>query len=142
MSAAADLPSPKTGASRYLDEVLAMFVRDFGADRAALYLWSEKEERYTMRSASGFPMFGQATITLKLGEGLVGRCLAERRPIYTEMASSMRGYIPHPNFPDGDTQTFLCLPLLRGRERVGAVALLVMGAITYCKRCPENQKNC
>ena len=123
MSAAADLPSPKTGASRYLDEVLAMFVRDFAADRAALYLWSESDGRFSMRSAHGFPMFGQATISLKLGEGLVGRCLAERRPIYTEMASSMRGYIEHPNFPDGDTQTFLGLPLLRGRERIGAIAL-------------------
>ena len=118
-----DLPSPATGASRYLGEVLEMFVRDFGADRAALYLWSEKEDRYTMRAAHGFPMFGQATISLKLGEGLVGRSLAERRPIYTERASSMRGYLAHPNFPDGDTQTFLALPLLRGRERVGAIAL-------------------
>ena len=123
MSAAANLPSPKTGASRYLDEVLAMFVRDFGADRAALYLYDEKEERFTMRSAHGFPLFGQATVSLKLGEGLIGRVLAERRPIYSEMASSMRGYIAHPNFPDADTQTFLGLPLLRGRERVGAVAL-------------------
>ena len=123
MSAAADLPSPKTGASRYLDEVLAMFVRNFGADRAALYLYDEKDGRFSMRSAHGFPMFGQASISLKLGEGLVGRALAERRPIYTEMASSMRGYIPHPNFPDGDTQTFLGLPLLRGRERVGAISL-------------------
>ena len=122
-AATSDLPSPSTGASRYLDEVLAMFVRDFGADRAALYLYDEKDGRFTMRSASGFPMFGQATISLKLGEGLVGRSLAERRPIYSEMASSMRGYIAHPNFPDGDTQTFLALPLLRGRERVGAVAL-------------------
>lgn len=123
MSAAADLPSPKTGASRYLDEVLSMFVRSFEADRAALYLWSEADGRFTMRSAHGFPMFGQATVSLRLGEGLVGRVLAERRPIYTEMAASMRGYIPHPNFPDGDTQTFLGLPLLRGRERIGAIAL-------------------
>ena len=68
-------------------------------------------------------MFGKASIVMKLGEGLVGRALAERRPIYTEMAATMRGYVRHHNFPDDDLQTFLCIPLLSGKERVGAIVL-------------------
>jgi len=68
-------------------------------------------------------MFGKASIVLKIGEGLVGRAVAERRPIYTEMAATMRGYVRHHNFPDDDLQTFFCIPLLCGRERIGAIVL-------------------
>ena len=119
----ASLPEARGGSRAYLDAAVAMLARTFKADRAALYLYDAEANTLTMRAALGFPMFGKATVVVKLGEGLVGRALAERRPIYTEMASSMRGYVSHPNFPDGDTQTFLGIPLLRGRERIGVFAL-------------------
>ena len=119
----ASLPEVRGGSRAYLDATVALFAKTFKADRAALYLYDEEANSLSMRAALGFPMFGKATIVVKLGEGLAGRALAERRPIYTEMASSMRGYVSHPNFPDGDTQTFLGIPLLRGRERIGVVAL-------------------
>ena len=119
----ASLPEVRGGSRAFLDSAVALFAKTFKADRAALYLYDEEANSLSMRAALGFPMFGKATIVVKLGEGLAGRALAERRPIYTEMASSMRGYVSHPNFPDGDTQTFLGIPLLRGRERIGVVAL-------------------
>lgn len=114
---------PSGGSHRFLDEITERFAKKFHAERAALYLYDEATDTVAMRAATGFPMFGQATVVMRLGEGLCGRVIAERRPIYTETASQMRGYVAHPNFPDGDTQTFLGLPLLRGRERIGALAL-------------------
>ena len=117
------LPEVRGGSRAYLDATVAMLAETFKADRAALYLYDEESNSIAMRAAFGFPMFGKAAVVVKLGEGLTGRALAERRPIYTEMASSMRGYVSHPNFPDGDVQTFLGIPLLRGRERIGVVAL-------------------
>ena len=111
------------GTRGFLDETIRSLAAEFKADRASLFLYDDAAGTATLRACAGYPMFGKATIVLRLGEGLVGRVLAERRPIYSEMASSMRGYVPHPNFPDGDVQTFLGIPLLRGRERVGAVSL-------------------
>ena len=117
-------PDARTGTRGFLDATVERFVREFRADRAQLFLYDEESNTLTLRAAHGYPAFGRATIVLKLGEGLSGRALAERRPIYTEMASTMRGYVDHPNFPDGDTQTFLGIPLLRGRERIGVLSLL------------------
>ena len=115
--------APHGGTRGFLDETVRSLAREFKADRASLFLYDDAAGTATLRACVGYPMFGKATIVLRLGEGLVGRVLAERRPIYSEMASSMRGYVPHPNFPDEDVQTFLGIPLLRGRERVGAVSL-------------------
>ena len=114
---------PHGGTRGFLDETVRALAREFRADRVSLFLYDEAAGLATLRACVGYPMFGKATIVLRLGEGLVGRVLAERRPIYSEMASSMRGYRPHPNFPDEDVQTFLGIPLLRGRERVGAISL-------------------
>ncbi|MBQ6102056.1 MAG: GAF domain-containing protein, partial [Kiritimatiellae bacterium] len=122
-ASATSLPEVRGGSRAYLDATVAMLAETFKADRAALYLYDEESNSIAMRAAFGFPMFGKAAVVVKLGEGLTGRALAERRPIYTEMASSMRGYVSHPNFPDADVQTFLGIPLLRGRERIGVVAL-------------------
>ncbi|MBR1609823.1 MAG: GAF domain-containing protein, partial [Kiritimatiellae bacterium] len=121
--AAAIRPSPGPGSSRFLDETLGRFARDFKADRAALMLYDPVSGTLSMRAARGFPAFGAATVVVKLGEGASGRVLAERRPIYSERVADLRGYKPHPNFPDDDTQTFLGIPLLRGRERIGAICL-------------------
>ena len=115
--------APHGGTRGFLDETIRSLAREFKADRASLFLYDDAAGTATLRACVGYPMFGKATIVLRLGEGLVGRVLAERRPIYSEMASSMRGYLQHPNFPDADMQTFLGIPLLRGRERVGAVSL-------------------
>ena len=120
---AAGLTAPHGGTLGFLDETVRLLAREFKADRASLFLYDDASGTARLRACVGYPMFGKAAIVLRLGEGLVGRVLAERRPIYSEMASSMRGYQPHPNFPDGDVQTFLGIPLLRGRERVGAVSL-------------------
>ena len=112
---------PPGGANRYLTTLAEELARQFKADRCTIYLYNEAECTYTMRAAYGYPMFGRATIVGKIGEGLTGRVLAERRPIYTETAASMRGYVPRPNFPDSEVQTFLGIPLLHGRDRVGAI---------------------
>ncbi len=115
--------NPHAGTGRFLADIVSSLAETFKADRCTLFLYDEKDGTLTMRAAHGFPMFGRAMVVLKLGEGVVGRVLAERRPIYSEMASTMRGYVSHANFPDDDVQTFLGIPLLRGRERVGVLVL-------------------
>ena len=111
------------GTRRFLDQAVNLFVHRFKCDACGLFLYDESNRTLTLRAACGYPMFGKASIVLKAGEGLIGRCLAERRSIYTEMASTMRGYVRHHNFPDDDLQTFLGIPLLYGKERVGAIML-------------------
>lgn len=111
------------GIKQYLDNAVNLFSENYKCDRCGLYLYDDASRTLTLKAACGYSMFGKASIVLKLGEGLVGRALAERRPIYTEMASAMRGYIRHHNFPDDELQTFLCIPLLCGKERIGAIVM-------------------
>lgn len=112
---------PVGSAQKLLSSLVEELAKRFKADRCTLFLYNETDCTYTLRAAYGYPMFGRATIIGKIGEGITGRVLAERRPIYTETAAFMRGYISRPNFPDADVQTFLGIPLLRGRERIGAI---------------------
>jgi phosphotransferase system enzyme I (PtsP) len=119
-----NLNKPASGGTKhFLDQAVNMFAHRFKCDACGLFLYDESNRTLTLRAAYGYPMFGKASIVLKAGEGLIGRCLAERRSIYTEMASTMRGYVRHHNFPDDDLQTFLGIPLLYGKERVGAIML-------------------
>ena len=111
------------GMRHALENAVNVFHDTYKCDACSLYLYDEPTRTATMKAARGYPMFGKAIVTLKQGEGLTGRVIAERRPIYAEMAKSMHGYIRHHNFPDDDLQTFLGIPLLKGRERVGAIVL-------------------
>ena len=132
-AAPATSPAPAPGAEggalppdakrQFLDQAAGTFHESFGCDRCGLYLYDDETRELALRAARGYEMFGKASIVLKLGEGLVGRALAERRAIYTEAAATMPGYIRHHNFPDDHLQTFLAIPLLSGQERIGVVSL-------------------
>ena len=117
------LASSSGGTRRFLDSIVAEFASTYKAEKCSLFLYDDDSSSLTLRAAHGYPMFGKATIVLQLGQGIVGRVIAERRPIYSEMASSVRGYIRHANFPDDDVQTCLGIPLLRGAERIGVLLL-------------------
>lgn len=128
-AAPATSPAPAPGAEggalppdakrQFLDQAAGTFHESFGCDRCGLYLYDDETRELALRAARGYEMFGKASIVLKLGEGLVGRALAERRAIYTEAAATMPGYIRHHNFPDDHLQTFLAIPLLKiGRAHV------------------------
>ena len=106
-----------------LENAINVFADAHKCDACSIFLYDDRTRTATLKAARGYPMFGKASIILKQGEGLVGRVIAERRPIYTEMAKSMHGYVRFHNFPDDDLQTFLGIPLLRGRERIGAILL-------------------
>ncbi len=115
--------SEHRGSRQFLENAVSLFSDLYKCDACCLYLYDDSSRLITLKAARGYAMFGKASIVLKIGEGLVGRALAERRPIYTEMASTMRGYVHHHNFPDDELQTFLGVPLLCGKERVGAIVL-------------------
>lgn len=119
-----EIISQSNGTQAFLQNVLEYFVNTYSAVKGSIFIYDNVTREFTQKAAYGFPMFPKARIILKIGEGLIGRALAERRTIYTESASSMRGYIRHHNFPDDDTQTYLAVPLLQGKERVGAILLL------------------
>lgn len=119
-----EIISQSNGTQAFLQNVLDYFVNTYSAVKGSIFIYDNVTREFTQKAAHGFPMFPKARIILKIGEGIIGRSLAERRTIYTESASSMRGYIRHHNFPDDDTQTYLAVPLLQGKERVGAILLL------------------
>ncbi len=114
---------PPDAKRQFLDQAVGTFHEAFACDRCGLYLYDDETRELALRAARGYEMFGKASIVLKLGEGLVGRALAERRAIYTEAAATMPGYIRHHNFPDDHLQTFLAIPLLSGKERIGVVSM-------------------
>ncbi|MGI5868609.1 MAG: phosphoenolpyruvate--protein phosphotransferase [Kiritimatiellia bacterium] len=120
-AAAPALPMDAKG--KFLDHAIESFYESFPCEQCSLYLYDDDTRELAMQAARGVEMFGKASIVLKLGEGLVGRALAERRAIYTEAAATMPGYIRHHNFPDDHLQTLLAIPLLSGKERIGVVAL-------------------
>lgn len=107
----------------FLDQSVQDFYEHFPCARCGLYLYDNDKRELALCFARGYEMFGKAVIVLRMGEGLVGRALAERRVIYTESSSTMPGYIQHHNFPDDHLQTLLAIPLLAGKDRIGVLCL-------------------
>ena len=120
---AAVLLAQSKGSREFLKRALELFAEKYQSDKCMFFLYNDTTRQLSLKVSIGYPMSDQATIVMKLGEGLAGRALAERRTIYTEMASTMRGYLAHHHFPDDGYQTFLGIPLLRGKDRVGVIVL-------------------
>jgi len=111
----------KADIGTFLDRTVRVVADRLAADVCSVYLYEDDDDELVLTATIGLNPEAVGRVRLKRGEGLVGACLKELRPICSECASRNPNYRRFPEAEEDSYQAFLAVPILRGLERVGVL---------------------
>ena len=112
-----------------VEEILTVMCREIAkiaeCDVASAYVRTtdEQGDLLVMRGNHGFPASAIGTVSLRLGEGIVGLVAECMRPVSAAVAANEREYKYVPGLGEEQFPAFLGIPLLGGGRVVGVLAL-------------------
>ena len=89
----------------------------------SVYLYEEENDELVLTANQGLRTDLIGKVRLKLGEGIIGMALKELRPIRVGRASESPFYRYVPGLDEERYQAFLAVPIVRGLNRVGVLAV-------------------
>jgi phosphotransferase system enzyme I (PtsP) len=107
----------------FLQKIVEMVAKHMDAAVCSVYLYEEDKNDLVLRATQGLTKESVGKIRLKLGEGLAGLALKERRPISEKVGKE------HPNFKffPGSTEerydAFLAVPIFRALSKIGVLVV-------------------
>ncbi len=105
----------------FLDRAVTMVAEHLATDVCSIYLYDDDERTLTLSATHGLSPDAVGKITLKNGEGLVGKALKELRPICVANASHNPDYKFFPDVGEEAYDAFLAVPIRKGIEKVGVL---------------------
>ncbi len=106
-----------------LDKTVNMLAELTGSDVCSIYLYDNENEILTLRATRGLSRDAVSQVKLRLGEGLTGLCLKERRPVCESDASRSSDFKYFPGIDEELYECFLAVPIKRGLNRIGVLVL-------------------
>jgi phosphotransferase system enzyme I (PtsP) len=89
----------------------------------SIYIYDETSHLLTLRATQGLNANAVGKLTLRLGQGLIGRSLKELRPVCGGRASEIPGFEPVEGIGEEQYSSFLAVPIRRQLTRVGVLAV-------------------
>lgn len=106
-----------------LSKVVATVAGHMKADVCSLYLYDEAARLLTLTATAGLPQDAVGRVTLKLGEGLVGRVMKGLAPICVKDGFTHPGFKHIKGINEESYRSFLVTPIARGLTRIGVLIL-------------------
>jgi PAS domain S-box-containing protein len=110
---------------RVLDLIVQEVQRIMGATFAGIMTLDEASQVLTYAKAAGLSLEHVATVRLKVGEGLAGRALAQRKPIQSSRLLDDPRFIAPDVAKREGFRSLLCVPLLPGGRPLGVLAVFL-----------------
>lgn len=107
----------------FLDRMVQIVASHLESDVCSVYLFDNDSQLLILKATVGLNAESINQIKLKLGEGLVGTCLKEFRPIRVEKASQHPLYKYFPNSDEDLYESFLAIPIYHGIEKIGVMVV-------------------
>lgn len=104
-----------------LDIVVNAVKHATNSDASAIFLYDESTGLITMDATSGLNADAVGTVTLKPGEGIVGRVAVEGISIAATNAREHESYLPHPAIGDAKYASQVSVPMIQGQNRLVGV---------------------
>lgn len=104
-----------------LDIVVDAVKSATNSDAGAIFLYDESTGLITMDATSGLNPEAVGTVTLKPGEGIVGRVAVEGILISATNAREHESYLPHPAIGDDKYASQVSVPMIQGQNRLVGV---------------------
>ncbi len=107
----------------FLQQTVDMAARHLDVDVASIYTYDESDRVLMLRATRGLSIHAIGDVCMRLGEGLTGKALEERRCIRVENASRHPQYKYFAGTGEERFESFMAVPILRGLTRIGMLVL-------------------
>jgi phosphotransferase system enzyme I (PtsP) len=105
----------------FLQKITAMVTRHMECEVCSIYLYYADQHELVLKATKGLNPDSVNKVRMKIGEGLTGLALKEKRPICEGQAKNNPNFRFFPGIGEEKFESFLAVPILRGSVEIGVM---------------------
>ncbi|MDE2027699.1 MAG: phosphoenolpyruvate--protein phosphotransferase [Candidatus Omnitrophica bacterium] len=118
-----DLFHDAVSMEEFLQKITAMVTRHMDCEVCSIYLYDANHRELVLKATTGLNPGSVNKVRMKIGEGLTGLALKERRPICEGQAKNNPNFRFFSGIGEEKFESFLAVPILRGNVEVGVMVI-------------------
>ena len=107
----------------FLQKITSMVTRHMECEVCSIYLYYADQHELVLKATKGLNPASINNVKMKLGEGLTGMALKERRPIFEGQAKNNPNFRFFPGIGEERFESFVAVPILRGSVEIGVMVI-------------------
>jgi len=107
----------------FLQKITAMVTRHMECEVCSIYLYYANQQELVLKATQGLNAACVNQVRMKIGEGLTGMALKDKRPICEGQAKSHPNFRFFPGIGEEKYESFLAVPILRGSVEIGVMVI-------------------
>jgi phosphotransferase system, enzyme I, PtsP len=111
------------GMEEFLQKITSMIAEHMDSEVCSIYLYYEDTGELILKATKGLNPSSIGQVKMKLGEGLTGLSLKEKRPICEGQAKANPNFRFFPGIGEERFESFLAVPILRGSVEIGVMVI-------------------
>jgi phosphotransferase system enzyme I (PtsP) len=107
----------------FLQKITVMVTRHMQCEVCSIYLYYADQHELVLKATKGLNPASVNKVRMKIGEGLTGLALKEKRPICEGQAKNNLNFRFFPGIGEEKFESFLAVPILRGSVEIGVMVI-------------------
>jgi phosphotransferase system enzyme I (PtsP) len=107
----------------FLQKITTMITRHMECEVCSIYLYYADQHELILKATKGLNPDSIGKVRMKIGEGLTGMALKEKRPICEGQAKNNPNFRFFPGIGEERFESFLAVPILRGTVEIGVMVI-------------------
>ena len=107
----------------FLQKITTMVTRHMECEVCSIYLYYADLQELVLKATKGLNPDSINKVRMKVGEGLTGLALKEKRSIYEGQAKNNPNFRFFPGIGEEKFESFLAVPILRGSVEIGVMVI-------------------
>ncbi len=111
------------GMEDFLQKITGMVTRHMQCEVCSIYLYYSDKQELVLKATHGLNPNSVNQVRMRIGEGLTGISLKEKRPICEGQARANPNFRFFPGIGEEKYESFLAVPILRGSVEIGVMVV-------------------
>jgi len=107
----------------FLQKITTMITRHMECEVCSIYLYYADQHELVLKATKGLNPESIGKVRMKIGEGLTGMALKEKRPICEGQAKNNPNFRFFPGIGEERFESFLAVPIMRGTVEIGVMVI-------------------
>ena len=107
----------------FLQKITGMVTRHMECEVCSIYLYYADQQELVLKATKGLNLVSINKVKMKIGEGLTGMALKEKRSICEGQAKNNPNFRFFPGIGEEKFESFLAVPILRGSVEIGVMVI-------------------
>jgi len=107
----------------FLQKITVMITRHMECEVCSIYLYYADKHELVLKATKGLNPDSVNKVKMKIGEGLTGVALKEKRPLCEGQAKNNPNFRFFPGLGEEKYESFLAVPILRGSVEIGVMVI-------------------